>query len=98
MSETKTDLQARYEAVHAAILAGPNAQLQEWVDSGLAWHLEGAVGRAASDALAAGALVLGPNPRRDYWGSGIPAYDQVTDEVGAIGSVANAEAYEEDER
>jgi hypothetical protein len=91
---TQTTLADRYEAIHTAILAGPNAQLQLWVDSGVAWHLEGSVGRAASDALAAGALVLAPEARRDYWGTTVPAYTDVLDEVGSSGSVANAEAYD----
>ncbi len=89
-----TTLQERYDAVHTAILAGPNRELQEWVDSGLAWHLEGFIGRSASDALAAGALVLSPQRTRDYWGTPIPAYTDLVDEVGSSGSVANAEAYE----
>lgn len=94
MTTTERTLTDRYEAVHAAILAGPNAQLQQWVDSGAAWQLEGFIGRQASDALAAGALVLSPHRTRDYWGSNIPAYTDVVDEVGSSGSVANAEAYD----
>ena len=40
-----TTLKERYESVHDAILAGPNRELQEWIDSGTAWLLEGHVGR-----------------------------------------------------
>lgn len=87
-------LQERYEAIHTTILTGPNAQLQQWIDSGLAWQLEGHVGRTAADALADGAAVLAPEPRRDYWGSSVPSYLQVEDKAGSPGSVANAEAYE----
>jgi hypothetical protein len=94
VTTTEQTLEQRYEAVHAAILAGPNAQLQRWVDSGAAWLLEGHVGRVAGDALAAGALVLSPERTRDYWGTAIPAYTDVLDEVGSSGSVANAEAYD----
>ena len=90
-------LQDRYESVHANILAGPNAELQGWVDSGTAWRLEGHVGRVAMDALRSGALVLGPKPTTDYWGSRIPSYIEVKDAVGSPGSVANAENYDEDE-
>ena len=60
MTETRT-LSARHETVHEGILAGPNATLQEMIDSGLAWRLEGHVGRAAMNALKIGAVVL---PRR----------------------------------
>jgi hypothetical protein len=72
---------------------GSNAQLQDWVDSGVAWHLEGGVGRAASDLLAAGVLPL--TAHRKYWGSRIPAAHEVRDEVGSTGSIANAEHYPE---
>jgi len=87
-------LQERYEAVHTAILAGPNSQLQEWVDSGTAWSLEGHVGRTASAALSDGALVLPSDRLKDYWGNTVPSYLDVKNEVGSPGSVANAEAYE----
>lgn len=97
MSTTTATLQERYEAVHAAILDGPNAQLQEWVDSGTAWKLEGHVGRTAMAALEDGALVLGPERVTNYWGSTVPSYLDVADEEGSPGSVANAEAYDSDE-
>lgn len=95
---TSLFLEDRYEAVHDAILAGPNAQLQQWVDSGTAWLLEGFVGRQAADALASGALVLSPQRQRDYWGGQIPAYTDVEDHVGSPGSVANAESYDYEEQ
>lgn len=90
-------LEERHESVHAAILDGPNRELQEWIDSGTAWLLEGYVGRTASDALAAGACVLPGVRHRDYWGNTIPAYTDVYDEVGSPGSVANAEAYDHED-
>lgn len=89
-------LEDRYAAVHTAILEGPNAELQGWVDSGTAWKLEGHVGRTAMDALRAGALVLPPQRENDYWGNTVPSYLDVADETGSPGSVANAEAYDED--
>jgi hypothetical protein len=92
---TTTTLQERYESVHNAILAGPNAQLQEWVDSGTAWLLEGHVGRTAMAALTDGALVLPSSAHRDYYGNTVPSYLNVQDEIGSPGSVANAEAYDE---
>ena len=95
MTTSLTSLDDRYNAVHDAILAGPNAELQGWIDSGLAWQLEGFVGRTAADALASGAVVLPPEPRRDYWGSMVPSYYVVEDRVGSPGSVANAEAFDQ---
>jgi hypothetical protein len=90
-------LEDRYTAIHDAILAGPNAEIQELIDSGMAWKLEGFVGRQAMDSLRAGATVLPPEREKDYWGTPIPSHTDVADEVGSPGSVANAEAYEDAE-
>lgn len=87
-------LQERYEAVHQAILDGPNREVQELIDNGLAWRLEGHVGRVAMDALRDGAAVLPPERSTDYWGSTVPSYLDVDDESGSPGSVANAEAFD----
>lgn len=88
-------LKERHEAVHAAIMDGPNAQLQEWIDSGTAWMLEGHVGRTAMAALRDGAAVLPPESHHDYYGNTVPSYLDVADEIGSPGSVANAEAYDD---
>jgi hypothetical protein len=87
------ELKARYEAVHKEIMAGPDADLQELVDSGQAWRAEGHIGRTAMAGLESGALVCAPEPGYDFYGSRIPAYWQVEDELGSAGSVANAEGY-----
>ena len=92
MTETRT-LSARHETVHEGILAGPNATLQEMIDSGLAWRLEGHVGRAAMNALKIGAVVLPAVEHTDAYGNPVPSYEDILDEIGAPGSVANAEHY-----
>jgi hypothetical protein len=98
MTTTERTLQERYNAVHDAIMAGPNHQLQEWIDSGLAWHLEGHVGHTASAALSDGACVLSAGePHKDFYGNTVPTYVMVADAVGSPGSVANAEAFQEAE-
>lgn len=94
MSIVTTTLEDRHAAVHAAIMAGPNAELQGWIDSGTAWKLEGHVGRTAMDALRDGACVLPEEPQRDYWGNQVPSYKMVSDRVGSPGSVANAEEFD----
>lgn len=58
--------------------------LQALVDSGDAWHLEGAVGRAAMDAIEAGYIMLGPVGHRDYWGNYVPSRTEV--QPGTMGS------------
>ena len=97
MITTERTLEERYEAVHEAIMDGPNAELQRWVDSGTAWLLEGQVGRTASAALKNGALVLPPHQVKDFYGVTVPSYRDVEDEPGSPGSVANCEAHDPEE-
>jgi hypothetical protein len=58
--------------------------LQSLIDSGMAWKLEGYTGRAAMDAIRAGACVLGKSSFTDYWGNRIPSRYEV--EPGTKGS------------
>jgi hypothetical protein len=64
--------------------------LQALINSGLAWQLEGSVGRAAHDAIEAGICILGEVGHRDYWGNYIPSRYEVA--PGTKGSVEYAEA------
>ena len=80
MTETRT-LSARHETVHEGILAGPNATLQEMIDSGLAWRLEGHVGRAAMNALKIGAVVLPAVEHTDAYGNPVPSCEDILDEI-----------------
>ena len=61
------------------------AGLQELVDTGAAWRLEGSIGRAAMDAIEAGQIALGPAGHHDYWGNYVPSRFEV--EPGTKGSV-----------
>lgn len=65
--------------------------IQELIDSGMAWRLEGFIGRQCMDALERGDAVLGPEGHRDYYGSYVPSRYEVA--AGTLGSVqyANAE-------
>ena len=92
-----SDLKTRYEAVHAAIMDGPNSGLQGMIDRGSAWLMEGALGRSAMAALRAGACVLPPEPTYDAYGTLVPSYLMVNDAPGSPGSVANAENYSDEE-
>lgn len=58
--------------------------LQDLVNSGLAWKLEGSVGRAAMAALEAGVIALGETGHLDYWGNYVPSRYEV--EPGTVGS------------
>lgn len=64
--------------------------LQALINSGMAWRLEGSVGRAAMDAIEAGICVLGEVGHRDYWGNYIPSRHEV--QAGTKGSIEYAEA------
>ena len=64
--------------------------LQRLIDTGTAWRLEGAVGRAAMAAIEAGLCTLGPVGHRDYYGNYVPAIHEV--EAGTVGSLEYAEA------
>lgn len=59
--------------------------LQEAVNTGAAWNLEGSVGRSAMAAIEDGLIALGEEGHRDYWGNYVPSRTEV--EPGTKGSV-----------
>ncbi len=69
------------------------AGLQDLIDSGMAWTLEGHVGRQAMAAIENGDCVLGPEARIDYWGNRVPSRFEVV--PGSKGSVEYAEQMRE---
>lgn len=65
-------------------------QMQQLVNSGEAWKLEGSYGRSAMSAMEAGLLMLGRDGHRDYWGNYVPARSQVKPGTkGSYGYVAD---------
>ena len=50
----------------------PFSAMQEMIDSGQCWRLEGAAGRAAMDLLEAGVCFLPEQAHRDYYGNKVP--------------------------
>lgn len=50
---------------------------QTLINSGLAWKLEGSIGRQCMAAIESGACMLGHTDHRDYWGNHVPSRDQV---------------------
>ena len=61
---------------------------QELIETGMAWQLEGHIGRQCMAAIEAGAAVLGTVPHRDYWGNRVPSRFEV--QSGTLGSQAYA--------
>jgi hypothetical protein len=64
--------------------------LQKLINSGQAWKLEGAVGRACMAMIEAGECMLGEVGHRDYWGNYVPSRYEV--EAGTKGSKEHCEA------
>lgn len=64
---------------------------QKLVNNGSIWGFEGSVGRATSDALEAGVLMLGMERTRDYYGTTIPAQTDLKD--GTKGTLGNAQRF-----
>lgn len=51
--------------------------MQELINNGSVWGLEGSMGRAAMDAIDCGDAILGPVGHRDYWGNYVPSRYEV---------------------
>lgn len=69
-------------------------ELQDLINSGTAWKLEGSVGRAAMEAIEAGECVLGEEGHKDYWGNYVPSRYEV--QPGTKGSVEYAARMQEE--
>lgn len=65
--------------------------LQALINSGLAWTLQGRVGREAMACIDAGACALGVESRNDYYGNRLPARGEV--KPGTPGSVEYVRAH-----
>ncbi len=58
--------------------------MQELINSGTAWKLEGSVGRSAMALIEGGECMLGEEGHRDYWGNYVPSRHEV--QAGTKGS------------
>jgi hypothetical protein len=58
--------------------------LQELIDSGQAWQLEGSIGRECMDCIESGDCILGEVAHTDYWGNRVPSRHDVL--PGTLGS------------
>jgi hypothetical protein len=67
--------------------------MQEMIDSGMAWKMQGSYGRAAMDMIEAGLCVLGEEGHRDFYGNYIPSRYEV--KPGTKGSLEYAEEMQE---
>lgn len=62
--------------------------VQNLINTGMAWRLEGSVGRECMAAIESGKAILGPKPMKDYWGNRIPSRSEV--KRGTKGSIQYA--------
>ena len=65
--------------------------IQRLVNTGMAWRLEGSIGRECMRAIEAGRVMLGTEAIRDYYGNIVPSrYDVVAGTKGSFDFVADA--------
>jgi len=64
-------------------------QAQELIDSGMAWKLEGSVGRFCMSMIEAGYCTLGEEGHYDYYGNYVPSKYEV--KPGTKGSIEYCE-------
>ena len=62
--------------------------IQEKINSGMAWKLEGSYGRAAMSCLESGACMLPTEAHTDYYGNRVPSRDDLED--GSKGTLKNS--------
>lgn len=65
--------------------------MQRLIDDGSVWHMEGSIGRNASDMLKSGECMLPKKQYNDFYGNVIPSRDDV--KPGTAGSYQNACKY-----
>ena len=58
----------RYYGIH---------KYQEMIDTGLAWHELGEIGRTCADHIKQGSCILPVKPHKTYWGQYIPSRYEV---------------------
>jgi len=71
------------------------ADMQEAINTGMAWKLEGSVGRTAMQLLRSGACLLPKKAVIDAYGNKVPSRDEVVS--GTLGSFENSVNFWSDE-
>lgn len=61
-------------------------RMQKYINDGMAWRLEGSIGRAAMEYIEAGYCYLGRKGHRDAYGNYVPSRYEVQD--GTKGSIS----------
>lgn len=64
------------------------SEIQELINSGMAWKMEGATGRYAMELLRSGACILPSKSVIDTYGNKVPSRDELVS--GTLGTFENA--------
>jgi len=59
-------------------------EMQKLIDNGMAWKLEGFVGRQAMSALESGACMLPEEQHQDYYGNIVPSRNDLKEGKGTL--------------
>lgn len=70
-------------------------QMQEWIDKGYAWSMEGAVGREAMRGLESGMYFLPNQSFTNPYGQHIPSREEIR--IGTDGSLDNSYDFYQDD-
>ena len=66
-------------------------EIQEMINTGLAWQMEGSVGRQAMQSLESGACYLPTKTYKDYYGNVVPDRNLLED--GTKGTLLNCKRF-----
>ena len=68
-------------------------KMQNIIETGMVWHMEGAKGREAMDLLRVGACFLPDKAYRDAYGNRVPSRNDLA--KGTLGTLENTKRYYE---
>ena len=74
---TDTNAARVEKAIREAQAKAGLTEIQQGIDSGNVWQMEGAAGRDAMSRLTNGECFLPTTPHKDYWGNRVPSRDDL---------------------
>ena len=80
-----------YKTIESLQKAYGFSEIQGHINSGMAWKLEGSVGREAMALLESGACMLPKVQRIDYYGTRVPIRDDL--KAGTKGTFKNSQNF-----
>jgi hypothetical protein len=66
-------------------------EMQNMINNGNAWHMEGSYGRAAMENLEMGSCMLPEERHKDYWGNTVPSRNDL--KPGTKGTQLNCQNF-----